>query len=86
MPTSWKRSDVHNSLAYTVSNFLSSAINRFEMQLPRQRISFGKILEKVAAETNPFFFIQIGAHNGVSGDPLRPFVMTHECEGIRSSP
>lgn len=36
--------------------------------------------------SNQLFFVQIGAHDGLHGDPIRPFVMKHHWKGILVEP
>ena len=36
--------------------------------------------------SNQLFFVQVGAHDGLHGDPIRPFVMRHHWKGILVEP
>jgi FkbM family methyltransferase len=44
------------------------------------------LLTKVSAERSDFFFIQIGANNGLTDDPLRQFVTKYHRHGVLVEP
>jgi FkbM family methyltransferase len=44
------------------------------------------LLTKVSAERSDFFFVQIGANNGLTDDPLRQFVTKYHWHGILVEP
>jgi FkbM family methyltransferase len=44
------------------------------------------LLTKVSAERSDFFFIQIGANNGLTDDPLRQFVTKYHWHGVLVEP
>jgi FkbM family methyltransferase len=41
---------------------------------------------KVARGDHEFFFIQIGAHDGLHNDPIRPFIIEHHWRGVLVEP
>lgn len=46
---------------------------------------FNALLDKVAIHPG-FFFIQIGANDGLHADPIRPFILRHKWKGIMVEP
>ena len=44
------------------------------------------LLTKVSAERPDFFFVQIGANNGLTDDPIRQFVTKYHWHGVLVEP
>jgi hypothetical protein len=44
------------------------------------------VLKHVASLTPDFFFIQIGANNGMTGDPIRKYILKYHWRGILVEP
>ncbi len=44
------------------------------------------LVERRKREGDEFFFIEIGAHDGLHGDPIRPFVLKYRWKGIMVEP
>jgi len=44
------------------------------------------VFEYVSSRMSDFFFIQIGANDGITGDPLRPYILRHHWRGILIEP
>ena len=59
------------------SNRLAAKVNR----LKRDRI-----IRNHAGETNDFFFVQIGANDGISSDPINKFVNSYGWSGVLVEP
>lgn len=47
---------------------------------------FQCVIEAVAQKNNDFFFIQIGACDGISGDPIRKFILKYHWRGVLVEP
>lgn len=48
--------------------------------------AFGMLLERERLRHRDFFFIQVGANDGIRHDPLHAFVQAHRCRGILIEP
>ena len=83
-------------LLTSAKRLLNTAINRvlrhFNYQLRRiqtefdLRLTFEHLLAHQYLQAADFFFVQIGAHDGVSFDGLHEFVTTHHCRGVVVEP
>jgi FkbM family methyltransferase len=73
--------------------FLQSVAGRFGYRIERiadlghaQIDVFDILISQLAASRPDFFFIQIGANDGVSDDPLRHYVVRHHWRGLLVEP
>jgi len=65
---------------------LGYQIRRLPKEGEEAQLEFSHLLARRYLESDDFFFIQIGAHDGVKFDGLYDFVTTHECRGIVVEP
>jgi len=52
----------------------------------RLNLTFDDVLEFQYARTRRFFFVTVGAFDGLTNDPISRFIRTHGCEGILIEP
>jgi hypothetical protein len=62
---------------------LRKAPARQVAQLPVFRLAIGALMQ---ASTRPLRFVQVGANDGVYGDPLRAYIERHHWRGILVEP
>lgn len=71
------------------SVFVKSILYRFLWMLPerfRGTDSVREALKTLGTAERPVFFVNIGANDGLAGDPLREFVITRRWRGILVEP
>ncbi len=87
--TSLLEATAMGNLKAQINNFLGKLgyqIRRLPKEGEETRLEFSHLLARQYLESDDFFFIQIGAHDGVKFDSLYEFVTTHECRGIVVEP
>src|SRR5882762_3463411 len=50
------------------------------------KLNFDFVVAQHLLDTNDFFFIQVGAFDGVQADPIRKFILRHNWKGVLIEP
>jgi FkbM family methyltransferase len=82
-----------NHLSFRLASFLQTLANRFGYRIEKladegdDRIDvFDLVINKLITEQPEVFFLQIGANDGVSGDPIRKYITQFHWRGILVEP
>ncbi len=74
-----------NSIAQRLLHFWGYNISRIEEEFSI-RVSLNMLLSELLLEKGEVFFIQVGAYDGISGDPIHQLVKKYELKGILLEP
>lgn len=81
------------NLVHRSKQVINAAIGRFGYRIEKNVDTgdasidvFDLAVRCVMAERGDFFFIQVGAHNGTDGDPIRKYVTSRHWRGILVEP
>jgi FkbM family methyltransferase len=77
----------------TIKSFLKAAVQKFGFDVVRYVPEFNRpfdvlplLIREQLAANDPFFFVQVGAHDGVLDDPLRKLILEHGLAGLMIEP
>jgi FkbM family methyltransferase len=82
-----------NNVVHRAKQVLNAGLGRFGYRIEKcidvgdETVDVFDLAVRCAmAERGDFFFVQIGAHNGHDGDPIRKYVTSHHWKGILVEP